>query len=177
VIDDIGFERLTTAMVAERAGASIGTVYRYFPDRIAVVEALAIRCTQRLSARFLESIDASGATTWEQGVDALVDMTIEMYRSEPGFRAIRFGDVDETAEDAGPDRMAQLGGTVSEIFRDRFGFPDSPRIAVAWDMLAEAGHAVLARAHRVHGVSDDTLVAEYRAMVTAYLRVVLADEA
>ena len=37
VVDEIGFERLTTAMVAERAGASIGTVYRYFPDRIAVL--------------------------------------------------------------------------------------------------------------------------------------------
>ena len=38
VIDEIGYERLTTAMVAERAGASIGTVYRYFPDRIAVLQ-------------------------------------------------------------------------------------------------------------------------------------------
>ena len=37
VVDEIGFERLTTAMVAERAQASIGTVYRYFPDRIAPV--------------------------------------------------------------------------------------------------------------------------------------------
>ena len=40
VISEIGYERLTTAMVAERAGASIGTVYRYFPDRIAVLQSL-----------------------------------------------------------------------------------------------------------------------------------------
>ena len=43
IVDEIGYERLTTAMVAERAGASIGTVYRYFPDRIAVLQALAAR--------------------------------------------------------------------------------------------------------------------------------------
>ena len=43
VVDEIGFERLTTAMVAERAGASIGTVYRYFPDRIAVLQSLSAR--------------------------------------------------------------------------------------------------------------------------------------
>ncbi|MBT5616278.1 MAG: helix-turn-helix transcriptional regulator, partial [Microbacteriaceae bacterium] len=36
----LGYEQLTTAMVAERAGASIGTVYRYFPDRIAVLQAV-----------------------------------------------------------------------------------------------------------------------------------------
>ncbi|MFZ7087789.1 TetR/AcrR family transcriptional regulator [Curtobacterium sp. RRHDQ10] len=175
VIDDIGFERLTTAMVAERAGASIGTVYRYFPDRIAVVEALAIRCTQRLGARFLDAVDQSGATTWEQGIDALVDMTIEMYRTEPGFRAIRFGDVDDAAETSDADRMALLGNSVAEIFRTRFDFPDTPRLATAWEMLAEAGHAVLARAHRHRGTSDDALVAEYRIMSTSYLRSLLAD--
>ncbi|PZE74518.1 TetR/AcrR family transcriptional regulator [Curtobacterium sp. MCBD17_019] len=174
VIDEIGLERLTTAMVAERAGASIGTVYRYFPDRIAVVEALAIRCAQRLAERFVSSIDASGATTWEQGADALIDMTVEMYRTEPGFRAVRFGDVTE-GDDGTEDRMSQLGGAVAVIFRERFGFPDSERMSRAWTVLTEAGHAVLARAHRVPGVGDAALVEEFRAMSRAYLRSVLAD--
>jgi AcrR family transcriptional regulator len=176
VIDDIGFERLTTAMVAERAGASIGTVYRYFPDRIAVVEALAIRCTQRLGSRFVESVESSGATTWEQGIDALVDMTIEMYRTEPGFRAIRFGDADDGSGAPDADRMALLGNSVADIFRDRFQFPDTPRFATVWEMLAESGHAVIARAHRVRGVTDDRLITEHRAMAKAYLRSLLAQE-
>ena len=34
IVDETGFERLTTQMVAERAGASIGTVYRYVPENI-----------------------------------------------------------------------------------------------------------------------------------------------
>ncbi len=54
IIDEIGFERLTTAMVAERAGASIGTVYRYFPDRIAVLQALAARNLERVVARVVD---------------------------------------------------------------------------------------------------------------------------
>jgi len=44
----LGYEQLTTAMVAERAGASIGTVYRYFPDRIAVLQAVAARNLDKL---------------------------------------------------------------------------------------------------------------------------------
>src|SRR6478609_3975640 len=58
VVDDIGFERLTTAMVAERAGASIGTVYRYFPDRIAVLQALRDRALLRYRRSVVEAIDA-----------------------------------------------------------------------------------------------------------------------
>ena len=48
VVVEHGIEHLTTALVAERAGASIGTVYRYFPDRVAVLVALAERNLERL---------------------------------------------------------------------------------------------------------------------------------
>jgi AcrR family transcriptional regulator len=33
-----GRDRLTTKHVADIAGASIGTVYRYFPDRVAILD-------------------------------------------------------------------------------------------------------------------------------------------
>ncbi|WP_308159275.1 TetR/AcrR family transcriptional regulator [Curtobacterium sp. ISL-83] len=174
VIDDIGFERLTTAMVAERAGASIGTVYRYFPDRIAVVEALAIRCTQRLGARFVEALDASGADTWQSGCDALIDLTAEMYRTEPGFRAIRFGDAGDTGSGDGEDRMAALGGAVGQVMRERFGLPDTEAISRAWTVLAESGHAVLARALADREHPDLDLVEAFRAMSHSYMGSVLA---
>jgi hypothetical protein len=36
-----GRDRFTTQQVAEEAGASIGTVYRYFPDRVLLMDAIA----------------------------------------------------------------------------------------------------------------------------------------
>ncbi|PZE80020.1 TetR/AcrR family transcriptional regulator [Curtobacterium sp. MCBD17_032] len=173
VIDEIGFERLTTAMVAERAGASIGTVYRYFPDRIAVVEALAIRCTQRLAARFVDTLDASGATTWQEGCDALIEMTAEMYRTEPGFRAIRFADIDTTSGDEDADRLAALGGAVGVVMRERFDLPQSEALSRAWIVLAESAHAVLARAHVDRDNPDTALIDAYRAMSRPYLESVI----
>ncbi len=50
VMHEVGFEPLTTALVAERAGASIGTVYRYFPDRVAVLQAVAARSLERVTS-------------------------------------------------------------------------------------------------------------------------------
>jgi len=41
VLEEVGRDRLTTGMVAEAAGCSIGTLYRYFPDRVAVLDAIA----------------------------------------------------------------------------------------------------------------------------------------
>lgn len=174
VIDEIGFERLTTAMVAERAGASIGTVYRYFPDRIAVVEALAIRSTQRLAERFVSTLAESDAATWQDACDALIDATAEMYRTEPGFRAIRFGDAADTGTGDSEDRMAALGGTVAQIMHERFGLPAGERMARTWVVLAESAHAVLARAHRDPSHPDTALVEEYRTMSRTHLETVLA---
>lgn len=37
-IAELGYERFTTADVALRAGCSIGTVYRYVPDRVALLD-------------------------------------------------------------------------------------------------------------------------------------------
>ena len=93
VVDEIGFERLTTAMVAERAGASIGTVYRYFPDRIALLQALAARNMHRILARVSDEITDERHETWLTACAAAFDVLIEAYRTEPAFRGLRDGDV------------------------------------------------------------------------------------
>ena len=68
VIDEIGYERLTTAMVAERAGASIGTVYRYFPDRIAVLQSLAARNAERIGEHAIAQLRDGGDGTLAFGL-------------------------------------------------------------------------------------------------------------
>jgi AcrR family transcriptional regulator len=93
VIDEIGYERLTTAMVADRAGASIGTVYRYFPDRIAVLQALASRNSDRALARLRREVASEVHTTATDALIAVIDLTAELFRTEPGYRSLRVGDV------------------------------------------------------------------------------------
>src|SRR5580698_1466695 len=63
-IAELGYERLTTAMVAERAGASIGTVYRYFPDRIAVLQALAARNLELVLGGLRGAVADRSNKTW-----------------------------------------------------------------------------------------------------------------
>lgn len=87
-----GYETLTTAHVAEISGASIGTVYRYFPDRIALLEALITRNLHRATEALQVALHGRSATTIAHAVDALVDVLTDHYQSEKGFRAIRLGD-------------------------------------------------------------------------------------
>lgn len=47
ILEREGIDRLTTGHVAERAGFSVGTVYQYFPNKHAMISALADQGQQR----------------------------------------------------------------------------------------------------------------------------------
>jgi AcrR family transcriptional regulator len=57
VLEGGGEDALTTKTVAERAGVSIGTLYQYFPNRDAILVALADREAQRIGERMRALID------------------------------------------------------------------------------------------------------------------------
>jgi len=42
VLDEVGYDRLTTTRVAERAGVSVGTLYQYYADKRSLARALVV---------------------------------------------------------------------------------------------------------------------------------------
>lgn len=54
VLEARGVTGFNTNAVAERAGVSIGTLYRYFPNKRAILKALALRETERHAAAVAE---------------------------------------------------------------------------------------------------------------------------
>ena len=146
VIDEIGYERLTTAMVAERAGASIGTVYRYFPDRIAVLQSLAARNADRVTARIVVDLaderhgDAMAA--FHGGMSVLIDA----FRSEPGFASLRFGDVLDLRPAEGVPAYSVLAERIVAELTARFGIAAHKDLPVALEATVVAIDALAARA-------------------------------
>src|SRR5690606_21923869 len=120
VVAEIGYERLTTAMVAEGAGASIGTVYRYFPDRIAVLQSLSARNEERVTERVVAAIGDSAHTTWPAAFDAALEVYTQFFREEPGFASLRLGDVLDLRPAEGTPRNTVLAQAVLEALTARF---------------------------------------------------------
>ncbi len=87
-IDAVGYERLTTAMVAERAGASIGTVYRYFPDRIAVLQSVAARSIDRFNDRVDEVFATQKFDSWWHVFDTFLSEGVNAMANEPAYAAL-----------------------------------------------------------------------------------------
>lgn len=158
VVDRIGYERLTTAMVAEGADASIGTVYRYFPDRIAVLQALALRNIERLLQRLDEALDAVSAdhkANWDDAMDAVFEVFTAMFRDEPGFASLRVGDVLDlrpvTPGDRAYDRVADR---ILEKVEERDGGPLKADGREAFRASVTVTDALVARAHTTDPAGD-----------------------
>ena len=58
LIPDFGFERATTNRIAERAGVSIGALYRYFPNKEAIVVSLLQRVEDSHRQELREALHA-----------------------------------------------------------------------------------------------------------------------
>lgn len=96
LLGEVGIERISTNMIAARAGVSPAALYRYFKDKYAVLEALGRRLMDRQNALLFAWLDEHKAG----GLDALGAHTAELLRrtaeitdNEPGgvwiLRALR----------------------------------------------------------------------------------------
>ncbi len=170
VVDEVGFDRITTAMVAERAGASIGTVYRYYPDRVAVLQALRERAVLRFRQRVVEQLRSSGPENWWDAVDCAVTAFVDLYRSEPGFRIVHFADRERTPINGSEELESgyfarQLAGVLAE----EFGLHGGPELIFRLEVTVEMADSILSRAFHSDPNGDERFIAECRRVMRDYL--------
>lgn len=78
LLEEVGMERISTNMVAERAGVSPAALYRYFPNKYALVVALAELVANISNAAIVEWIRGGGLET--RDLDEAVDRNFEIQK-------------------------------------------------------------------------------------------------
>lgn len=170
IVDEVGFEGLTTTLLAERAGVAIGSVYQFFPDKRAVVQALTQRNLEAYLARLAERFAAAELSGWWEGVDSAIDEYIHMHRTVPGFRTLHFGDVvDVHLLDDEHDNNAVIASQLAEVLMAQFGVPDPDRLRFSLTIAVEAADALIKLAFRRDPEGEDQVLAEAKTLVREYL--------
>jgi AcrR family transcriptional regulator len=170
VVDEIGFDRLTTAMVAERADASIGTVYRYFPDRIVLLQALRDRALQRYRGAVVEAIHKSTPDHWWDAMECAIDAFVGMFRNEPGFRIIRFTDAER--QPASPEAGFEddlFAHRFADILAEEFGLPAGAQLTFRLEVAVEIADSLITRAFLMDPNGDEAFIEEARVVIREYL--------
>lgn len=170
VVDEVGLDRLTTAMVAEKASSSIGTVYRYFPDRIALLQGLRDRAVLRYRHAVVEQLGGSKPNDWADAVAQSLEAFAGMFRSEPGFKIIRF--IDETrvrnqsAEEYSAGHFARI---FAAMLSEEYGLTPGKELNFRLTIAVEIGLSLVERAFLNDQAGDEAIIAEAKAVVLSYL--------
>lgn len=170
LIEEVGYDRLSTTAIAQRADVAIGSVYQFFGDKRSLAEALSQRYIDLYFERIAARFDAEPPADWRAGVEAAIDEYVQMYRTAPGFRVLHLADaIDPGRADAvttGGDVIADqiLAGLVQ-----RFGIGGDDELKKTVTVAVETGQALVRLAFRRDPQGCAASIAEAGDVVCDYL--------
>jgi AcrR family transcriptional regulator len=180
MLDELGYEALTTKEVARRAEVPIGTFYQFFPDKQGLVRALAMRNLEAFLDRISTRLAQAELSHWTDVVDLAVDEFVAMKRNTPGFAVVDFGEV--LAAPGGPalrgtERMLDealennvvVADRLREFAIEQLGAPVGHNLDRALLVAVEAADSVLKLAFRARPDGDPELIGECKLLVQRYL--------
>ncbi|MEU9702078.1 TetR/AcrR family transcriptional regulator [Streptomyces sp. NPDC047981] len=192
LLDETGYEQLSTRAVAVRAGVPIGSVYRFFGNKRAMADALAHRNLDRYADRISARLAAAGKVDAYGAIDGVLDEYIAMKRTVPGFALVDFGvpapTSGEDASDGAPGGDGERGAPgesdpsahhldanhlvadrLCGLLADHLGLDPDEALRRKVLVGVEAADALLQLAFRAAPSGDPALIAETRELLYAYL--------
>ncbi|MGW2931587.1 TetR family transcriptional regulator [Streptomyces sp. NPDC001156] len=169
LLDEVGYDDLSTRAVALRAGVPIGSVYRFFGNKRAMADALAERNLERYTERVTRRLAASGDEGgWRGAMDAVLDEYLDMKRTAPGFSLVDFGNqIPVGARYSGPNhRVADRLTDLLSAYLDRE--PDED-LRLTFLIAVETADTLVHLAFRMSPEGDDRIIEETRGLLRAYL--------
>ena len=102
VVEEVGLERTSTNKIAARAGVAIGSIYQYFSNKEALIDALIEDRLQRMEALSADRLEALSANSFPEAAEEMLRATVAFHEAEPalaGLLASRIAMPQPTARD------------------------------------------------------------------------------
>jgi AcrR family transcriptional regulator len=169
LLEEQGPDELNTKVIAAEAGVSIGALYRFFPDKGAIFQALVTYWLDR----FVDLLDATLAEDLPPDLAGLIGHVLErfagFFRHEAGFQRLWYSGLTlgDRAESEENDR--QLADRLHAVLTARYRFPDTDETRKRVLMAVNIADLVLQRAFRDDPAGDPEMLAEAAVVLTRYL--------
>ena len=169
-----GFDGLTTNLVAETAGVSIGSLYQYFPNKAALVGALIEKHVDDMTSLVLSELTRVAQLPMAEAIRSVIELMIRAHAVEPELHRVLTEQVPRVG------RMAKLAEIDALCHRMVAGLLATRKRELAIEYVDMAAFvlvsAIEAITHRAAVFSpellrDPALIEETCAMVSRYLGV------
>jgi AcrR family transcriptional regulator len=108
-------DHLTTSRIALEAGVSVGALYRFFPDKQAIIDAIAIRRVEEFQQVVESRLSQLESLSGPALLNLMIDAYVEFLGDHPDFRTIALGRhvsaltrEQHTGQGAGPAELVKM---------------------------------------------------------------------
>ncbi|EHN73983.1 TetR family transcriptional regulator [Streptomyces coelicoflavus] len=176
LLDEVGYDALSTRAVALRADVPIGSVYRFFGNKRQMADALAQRnlerYVERVTERLTETDSGPDGGGWRAALDAVLDEYLAMKRTAPGFSLIDFGNQIPVGDrHAVPNH--RVAERLTELLSGYLGRRPDEDMRRVFLVAVETADTLVQLAFRVAPDGDEKIIEEARELLRAYLGRVL----
>ncbi len=172
-------ESLTTAHIATEAQLSVGGLYRFFPDKQAIVDAIAVRHMELFQEQLGAALMADFPETPQIFLSRVIDAFVTYLDAHPDFRTVAFGGAKGEGGGSGrhisrPTREDYAGTQVSDMVLDflsgAFEIDPTPDLAFRLRLATEIGDRLLAYAFEQQDTATRTrILTEAKTLLGAFL--------
>lgn len=168
-------QALTTAQIAAEAGLSVGALYRFFPDKQAVVDAIALHHLEAFQAGMATRLMLALPDSPAAFLAAVIDAFAAYLEAHPDFRTLAYGAAGGGRAISGALLEAQSGagelaGMVREFLGEMYDVPiQGEDFAFRLRIAIEIGDRLIAHAFAQEGGSRARVLAEAKAILAGYL--------
>jgi AcrR family transcriptional regulator len=164
-------EEITTSRIAQESGVSIGGLYRFFPDKQSIIDAIAVQHAKEFEAQVRNRLILLVPLGGKGLLNAVIDRYVEFLDGRPDFRAIVFGKHISAAtreQQIKPD--IGTAGLLRQVMVKFLGMKDSEDLSLKIRIATETGERLLAYAYEQNDVAERArVVAELKTLLSGYL--------
>ncbi|NBB46667.1 TetR family transcriptional regulator [Rhizobium sp. CRIBSB] len=171
ILEKDGFEGLTTNAIAERAGISIGSLYEYFPNKEAILVAMARNMLTEDEVIMAKAIKSALASPGSDVVRSAVRALVGLYKDKQDVRRVIMnvhGTLGLAEEQILP--VHAVAGLVEQLQGAIFGTPAAPADPVKIFVLVRAVLGVVRSAFNERSplLTSDALEEELVMLIRLY---------
>ena len=179
LLTQMPLEDVTTTRIAAEAGLSIGAIYRFFPDKQTIVDAIAVRHVEQFRASLEDSVmkvlerELAALENFDPAniLDSVVDAYIVYLDAHPDFRTISFGRyISAATKERQASPSVGLPALLKNFMLERLRIPNTPELDLTLRIVSEAGERLIAYAYEQPTREDrDRVISEMKRMLARYL--------
>lgn len=163
---------LNTNRIAGAAGVSVGGLYRFFSDKQAIVDAIAVQHLQIFQADLARTVDHEKPSTGQDFLELVIDTFVAYLEKNPEFFQIAYGgshiSADVREAKSRPDDGTS--GFMKTFLVDALGKTPSKSLDLKLRIAAEVGDRLIAHAFDQKSVSRrNDVIGELKKLLSDYL--------